>query len=115
MDDEDRYRFDLNGYLVVPDVLDAATLAGINRLIDAHCAALRSTLPDPCCVHIHSPLALGPELRALLDQPRIAEYLEEWLGAGYHLDHEYGLVMCSNAARPCGAPHIHGGGTPHEP
>ena len=34
MNDDERYLFDLMGYLVVDDVLSAEELAGLNRLVD---------------------------------------------------------------------------------
>jgi hypothetical protein len=41
MNDIERYRFDLHGYLVIDDVLSAAEVAELNRLIDAQ------NLPEP--------------------------------------------------------------------
>jgi hypothetical protein len=108
--DMDRYLFDLNGYLVVPGVLDAATVARVTAVIEADCAAQEREEPGRVFFRRDALIELGPELRALIDQEPVFSYLEEWLGTGFRLDHVYSQVMRGELG---GATHIHGGGTPH--
>jgi hypothetical protein len=107
---EDRYFFDLNGFIVVPDVINAPTLERLNRRIDERAEEVRPTAADPYSIGFNDLLDLGPDFRALVDQPIVAAYLEEWLGAGYRLDHDYAMVIRPDSPRPGGAFHIHGGG-----
>ena len=108
--DLDRYLFDLNGYLVVPGVLDAALVARLTELIEGDCAAQERAQPGLQDFRNNGLFDLGPELRALIDHEPVFSYLEEWLGTGFRLDHLYSMVMRGDTG---GATHIHGGGTPH--
>lgn len=109
MTDEERYLFDLRGFLVVPEVLDTAEVAALNVLVDAQ------ELPDPD-VSVESQrfggfLAWDTRFRDLIDHPRILPYLKELLGLALRLDHAYGIKM--RAGSP--SLNLHGGGTPYDP
>jgi Phytanoyl-CoA dioxygenase (PhyH) len=109
MTDEERYLFDLRGYLVLPQVLGPSEVAALNALIDAQDLA-------PPDVSVESQrfggfLAWDARFRDLIDHPRLLPYLKEVLGPALRLDHAYGIKMRA------GSPglNLHGGGTPYDP
>jgi ectoine hydroxylase-related dioxygenase (phytanoyl-CoA dioxygenase family) len=109
VNDEERYLFDLQGYLVVEGVLSTEEVAELNRLID------RQGLPEPDTL-IESQrfggfLDWGQPFRDLLDHPRVLPYLAELLGPAPRLDHAYGIAMRAGTE----GLHLHGGGTPYDP
>jgi hypothetical protein len=111
MHDTERYLFDLNGYLALPGLLDAAVLTRLNELMDARIA----TLVDPgASTHrFGDVLDWGPEVRALIDHEPVLPYLEEILGAGFRLDHDYADLIRQGKG-PIGT-RLHGGSVPHDP
>ncbi len=121
MNDHEKFFFDLNGYLVVEDVLTDEDLAACNEAIDRN--ADRITEEES---HLRGHAALtgtrvrgdiwdiltwpGPwcqPFRDLLAHPRILPYLTELLREGLRLDHVYGIVMTKGAE----GLQLHGGGT----
>lgn len=111
MTDEERYLFDLQGFLLVPDALDPEQLARLNAILDGMVAA--ETDPGMRTHRFGRLLDRDPAFRALIDNPRITPYLEPILGAGFRLDHDYADVIRSGLG-PIGAV-LHGGGTPFTP
>jgi ectoine hydroxylase-related dioxygenase (phytanoyl-CoA dioxygenase family) len=109
MDEVQRYLFDLQGYLIIPDVLSPAEVAELNRLIDAQ------NLPDPGTVSSTARFAgflnWDNAFCALLDHPRLMPVLKTILGDGFRLDHYYGIHMRAGTERL----NLHGGGTPYDP
>jgi ectoine hydroxylase-related dioxygenase (phytanoyl-CoA dioxygenase family) len=102
--DKERYRFDLNGYIVVPQALDAAEVTALNEAIDRH------------RLEAEAERAIGflerdPAFRALVASERVLPYLYEWLGPGLRLDHYYALF----AKAGDGQLRLHGGATPYDP
>lgn len=93
MNDEERFLFDLRGYLVIPDVLDAETVRLMNAWIDA------KALEDPQFQgqtgnkHIENPITWGPLFQNLMDHPRILPILREILGERFRLDHDYAIFL----------------------
>ncbi len=110
MDDWERYRFDLEGYLLVEGVLSPEERDAANAAIDAR------HLPVPA-EDDGSPRFGGfldweePLFRRLMDHPRLVPYLHELIGPAFRLDHEYGIYMRRNRA----GLQLHGGGTPFDP
>jgi ectoine hydroxylase-related dioxygenase (phytanoyl-CoA dioxygenase family) len=106
--EQDRYLFDLQGFLVVKGVLSQDELAELNRLID------RQSLPEPGetvqSQRFAGFLAWGKPFRDLLDHPRIVPYLKEWLDPAFRLDHYYGIYMRQGTE----GLKLHGGGTPYD-
>ena len=120
MNDYEKYFFDLNGYLVIPDALTAEEIAACNAALDnnqdriqeraqslsAESNALKGerrredltgmlTWTKPWC----------DPFRHLLDHPSIVPHLVEILRDGFRLDHLYGIVMSRGAQ----GLHLHGG------
>jgi len=109
-DPHQRYFFDVNGYLVIDDVLTPAEVAALEAVID------RKRLPPPG-ESIASQrfeddfLTWDRGLRALMDHPRVLPLLRELLGGQLRLDHAYGIVMAPGTS----GLGLHGGGTPFDP
>ena len=55
----------------------------------------------------------GPAVRALIDHEPILAYLDEFLGTGYRLDHDYADLIRSGKG-PIGTK-LHGGAVPFDP
>jgi hypothetical protein len=118
MDDIDRYLFDTQGCLVLPDVL---TPEQVQRLVSAIPRAQDGRIvaaENPCTFRGLLDLP-EPFFRELIDHPRILPYLRALLSgpAGdpgadrIFLAHEYGLVFRAGDSGPW----FHNGGTPHRP
>ena len=122
MNDDERYLFDLNGYLVLRQVLDAGEVAELNAGIDHHGEALNER--EGSLAGGSEALAgtshrkdlggmLGWErpwcepFRRLLVHPVVKPFLEAILGRGYRLDHGPGLIAMD---RGCEGGTLHGGG-----
>ncbi|MCY3665966.1 MAG: phytanoyl-CoA dioxygenase family protein [Gemmatimonadetes bacterium] len=122
MNTDDKYLFDLTGYLVLKDVLTAEEVAQLNAGIDRH-RDLMSEIDRPLSGDSKTMQGtsrrkdLGGMLawehpwcepfRKLLVHPRIKPYLEEILGQGYRLDHGPGLIAMDTG---CEGGLLHGGG-----
>lgn len=108
--EEECYQFDLDGYLVLEDVLSDSEVAELNRLIDAQDLPQPSQGTDSGRV-FGGFLEWGKPFRELLDHEEVLRALGELLGDGFRLDHYYGIYLEKGAET---LP-LHGGGTPYEP
>ena len=121
MNDDEKYLFDLSGYLVVENALTDDELRRSNEAIDHHFDQAKAS---PSYTHGSKALdgtstrkdlggMLGCErpwcdpFREFLVHPRIAPYLNVILGEGYRLDHGPGLIAMDPG---CGGGTLHGGG-----
>jgi len=110
MNELERYLFDLQGFLVVEDVLTAGEVARLNAEIDRHTDGVPGH--DGSDARIGGFLAWDePLFRDLIDHPRMLPYLKGLLGEGFRLDHEYGMYMGPGIK----GLNLHGGGTPYRP
>ncbi len=122
MNEDEKYLFDLTGYLVLKDVLTEEEVAHLNQGIDHHKDQMspidRSLAGDSKTLAGTSRRKdLGNMLawerpwcepfRELLVHPRVKPYLEEILGEGYRLDHGPGLIAMDE---DCEGGTLHGGG-----
>jgi ectoine hydroxylase-related dioxygenase (phytanoyl-CoA dioxygenase family) len=135
MTEEEKYLFDLKGYIVLRSVLSSKEVDEINTAID-------QVLPDwhiksksghiltgfdeestseentdrtknPTGLYSGRLLDWGEPLRKLVGHDKILPYLIEMIGSKLRLDHQYAVLM---RAKPESAGHVlHGGGTPYEP
>lgn len=110
MNDIQKYLFDLQGYLVIDEVLTPAEVAELNQLVDAQ------NLPEPGSEFKQSTsfgdfLSWGSPFCQLLDHPKLMPVLQFILGDGFRLDHYYGLQMRAGTGRL----NLHGGNTPYDP
>ena len=107
MNEEQKYLFDLTGYLLLRDVLSAEELQALNAGIDQHIETLeplaKSTAGDSKTLAGTSRRNdMGDMLawerpwcepfRKLLVHPTVKPVLEGILGTGYRLDHGPGLI-----------------------
>ena len=111
MTEQERYLFDLQGFLVVPNALDPEQVASLNALLDER---LAEEVPPEARTHrFGGLLEWGQAYRDLIDNPRITPYLSQLLGERFRLDHDYADVIRSGKG-PIGTT-LHGGATPFDP
>lgn len=111
MNDQERYLFDLQGFLAIPNALSAETVAELNRILDDHIA--QDTTAETTTKRWGGLLGWGPAYRRLIDNPHLTPYLEELLGRNFRLDHDYADLIRQGKG-PIGT-RLHGGGTPIDP
>ncbi|MEM9926346.1 MAG: phytanoyl-CoA dioxygenase family protein [Cyanobacteria bacterium P01_D01_bin.50] len=111
MNEFERYLFDLQGFLVVENVLSNEEIAILRELVDNQIALKNQ--PEASKLRFDSLLSWGKPLRNLIDNPRITPYLSELLGGKFRLDHDY-LHIIREGLGPIGC-YLHGGGTPYDP
>ena len=90
MTNEQNYRFDVAGYLIIPGVLATAELNACNQALD-HLGPF------------DGPLRSGPTSNPLLglrEHPVLSAYLQEICGEGFRLDESPRLVGCSPGDTP---------------
>lgn len=126
MSSEEKFFFDLNGFLVVRGALTAEEVAAANAAVDAHAEEVKERVGELRNTRRSSPLSgdegaqgrcdLGGMLswpkphcdpfRALLAHPRLTPYLLELCGPGYRMDH---LPLLISQHRGSEGFHLHGG------
>ena len=109
----ERYLFDLQGYLVVPDAITPEHCAALDAEVTRRLAAE----VNPIAVHHrfdpkNPTLAWGEPWLRLIDNPRILPYMHEFMGAEIRLDHDYVDVIRAGQG-PIGS-WLHGGSTPFD-
>jgi ectoine hydroxylase-related dioxygenase (phytanoyl-CoA dioxygenase family) len=123
MNEREKYLFDLQGYIVLEDVLSPEQLQACNDAIDAQRATIRRRSGDELLSGGSQALVgeqgrgdIGGMLtwpaphcriwRELLIHPRVVECLREILDDGFRLDHLYGILMTTGTEGHV----LHGGG-----
>ena len=108
MNDEDRYLFDLQGYLTIPHAIPAELLARLNDQLDA--AIEQETEPGMRTHRFGRLLERDVAFRELIDLPAVTDVLDDVLGPDFRLDHTYADVIRSGDG-PIGTV-LHGGAVP---
>lgn len=109
MRDDERYLFDVHGYLVVEDVLSAEEVSQLYTLLDEHRIwEQEGWKKDENFIASGEPHAWEPAFQQLITHPRLLPYLHELCGADLRYDHGHILAMRKGA----GSLELHGGGTP---
>jgi len=101
MTPEEKFLFDLQGYLVIKNVLTPDEVAELNAIAD-------EKFPRPEGVTGRQSSRVtgwGPPFVALIDHPKILPYLVELIDSKFRLDHDYCIFM--REGDPGG--HLHGG------
>ncbi len=111
MDENEKYLFDLQGYLAVEGALNAEQLGELNRLLDERVAAECDA--DMRTHRFGGLLDWDKAYRDLIDNAPLVPYLEVILGEKFRLDHVYADIIRSGTS-PIGAT-LHGGGAPFNP
>jgi hypothetical protein len=109
MSDGERYRFDLQGFLVRRGALSAGDVEALNAAIDV----LDLPLPaaDIGSQRFTEHLPVARRFRDLVDHPAVLDVVRELCGPNVRLDHTYGIVMSPGTSGLS----LHGGGTPFDP
>ncbi len=111
MNAEDRYLFDLQGYLTIPDALSPTQLTRLNELIDEGIA--NETPADMRTHRFGDLLGRDPAFLELIDNSAVVAVLEEIIGRDFRLDHTYADVIRAGEG-PIGTV-LHGGMVPFRP
>ena len=109
MTDDERYLFDINGYLVVRHALSAEDVALANAAIDRHAGEIRERVGEDSLSGDSEALQgstgrgdlggallweepYGRPFRDMLVNRKVVPYLHELLGPGFRLDHNLGIL-----------------------
>jgi hypothetical protein len=106
--EEQRYLLDLQGFVVLPAVLDADQVAYLQRVLDD-----RRVPPGGTSIEsqrFNGFLAWDEAFRDLLVHPRVLPVMAEMVGDRLRLDHCYGIVMAPGTD----GLGLHGGATPFD-
>ena len=109
MTEAERFRFDLQGYLVRRRALTPGEVAALNAAIDGF--GLPPAGGDIGSQRFSDFLPVARRFRDLMDHPAVLGIVRETCGPDVRLDHAYGIVM-SPGTSGLG---LHGGGTPFDP
>ena len=120
MTEEEQYLFDLQGYLVLEDVLKPREVQGLNTLLDkydfwnqerGHNSPLDYHVEDEHFFHVSPPHTWEKPFPQILAQPLVVDHLRNLVGTQFRYDHGQVLFMRKGS----GAMGLHNGGTPWEP
>lgn len=100
--DEEKFIFDLEGYLVIKNVLSKEEVAELNAIADQKMAKKADAEGYR---NVGKPSAWGLAFQKLMDHPRILPYLLAFLGPKVRIDHDYCIFMQKGASRG----RLHGG------
>lgn len=103
MTDEEKFVFDLEGYLVIKNVLTPDEIAEMNEIAD--CVFSPKEGEDTRDRHTFHITRWGEPFKNLMDHPKIVPYLVELMGPKFRLDHDYCIFM-TKGGRAGG---LHGG------
>ena len=107
--DQERYLFDLYGYVVRRGVLSANEVQALNTAVDL------LAVPEPgeaiMSQRFSRHLSSARCFRDLIDHRAVLNPMIELCGEFVRLDHAYGIVMNPGQS----GLGLHGGGTPHDP
>ena len=104
MTEEEKFKFDLEGYLVVKGVLTREELAELNAISDA-----KYPYSDPSSYKEGTVSVWGEPFKRLIDHPRIVPYLVELIEPKFRLDHDYCIFMSEGESRASTTGRLHGG------
>jgi hypothetical protein len=109
MTPEERYRFDLQGYLVRRQALTPGDVEALNVAVDV------LHVPEPgddiMSQRYTNHLTAARRFRDLIDHEAIFDVIAELCGPTVRLDHSYGIIMRPGTS----GLGLHGGGTPFDP
>lgn len=105
---EEKFLFDLEGYLIVKQVLTAEEVATLSAIAYQKCPV---PIDRPKWRRVFATSSWGPPYQALIDHPKIIPYLIELVGRKFRLDHDY-CVFTTKGGRD---QDLHGGATTNNP
>ena len=89
MTPEEKFLFDLQGYLVIKNALTPGEVADLNAIADEKFPRVPGTSGQRTSRISH----WGPPCQALIDHPRVLPYLIELIDSKFRLDHDYCIFM----------------------
>ena len=92
MTPEEKFLFDLHGYLIIKNVLSAEEVLALNALADEKYPNVDGSFDRRTRVSTWS-----RDTQALIDHPRILPYLTTLIDTKFRLDHDYCIFMTSGA------------------
>ena len=95
MTEEEKFTFDLEGYLVIKDVLSARELDDLNALVDEHLEGWDNDSAND----LNKVSCWGAAATNLIDHGKIVPYLVELLGPRFRIDHDYAIIMNQGDSR----------------
>ena len=115
MTEDQKYLFDINGYIVVRDALSADDIALANAAIDRHVGEIRERVGELSLSGGSEVLRgstgrgdldgaltweepFGRPFRDMLVNPKVVPCLHELLGPGFRLDHNLGILTMRKGA-----------------
>jgi len=90
MTEEQRFLFDLQGYLILPGALDSERVARMLAVMNEHSINPPEEMTDD--YRFGNFLNWNDDYRDLIDHEPIVSILEEVLGPRFRLDHAYGMA-----------------------
>jgi len=94
MTNEENFMFDLEGYLVIKNVLTPDEISEMNEIAERVFSRKEGDTPN----HRTSRVSLwGEPFKRLIDHPTIIPYLIELIGPKFRLDHDYCIFMVEGA------------------
>jgi hypothetical protein len=108
MSPEEKFMFDLEGYLLIKQVLTKTELDELNALANEKFSATPDSPKDRRAFAVST---WGPPARALIDHPKLVPYLVELLGPKFRIDHDYSIFMTKGG----GKGGLHGGESDRNP
>src|SRR5689334_4142284 len=113
MTEEERYLFDLQGYLVIPNAIEPETLARMNAWLGERAKTDPQWQGQTGNLHVDYPITWGADFLALLDHPLVLPILKELLGETMRLDHDYAIFLREgHGGLPLHGPKLH---EPYDP
>ncbi|MEM7531791.1 MAG: phytanoyl-CoA dioxygenase family protein [Chloroflexota bacterium] len=109
MTPEEKFIFDLDGYIVIKNVLTAEEVARMNGEADEAFPVQEGE--DTIFRRTSHVSQWGPSFHALMDHPKVMPYLVELLGPKVRVDHDYCIFMNKGGR----AGRLHGGETDNAP
>ena len=115
---EEKYLFDLMGFIVVKQALSREEVAELNALIDSYDLWRKAEAgQEPAWVNDPNFMTVGAlhtwdePFRRVLAHPRMLSYLKSLVGSKFRYDHGYAILM-RPGSKQLG---LHGGHTPWDP
>jgi len=89
--DEERFMFDVQGYITIPGVLTPEQIARMQQtMLDQ---GIKNPENSAFKSRFSNFLSWSDDFRNLIDHPRLMPFLVELLGPKFRLDHAYGMAM----------------------
>lgn len=119
MDEQQRYLFDLQGYLVLKNVVPRETIEACNRVLDAleqrspeqYPKGVRPGKPrTPSELYVSNIVEADPAFHQLIDIPQVVDIIDEVSLHLFRLNHAYVIYRWNT-----GYTYMHMGGTPLHP